>query len=187
MAASSPEWGSPLPLKLVPTADGESFREMAEGTTGIPLTGHPGSFGHRRTKHTHQGIDLYAPTGTPVFAVEDGLIVSVYKFTGEHADPPTPWWGNTWSVMIEGMSGVVNYGEIIPHPRLQLGAPIERGAEVGRITPVLLKDKGRPMSMLHLELYRHGTREPADWQKEEEVPDGLLDPTDHLVRIASKR
>lgn len=176
-------WQSPIPYRLVPTGDGDSFRDMSEGATGLPMTGHPGSFGHRRKMHTHQGVDLYVPEGTAICAVEDGVIVAVHRFTGEHADPPTPWWGNTWSVMIEGMTGVVCYGEVIPHKRLQIGAPIEAGAVVGHVTPVLLKDKGRPRSMLHLELYRHGVREPADWQMEEETPEGLLDPTEHLLGI----
>lgn len=175
-------WSSPVPYRLVPTEDGDSFRSMGDDETGLPLPGHPGSFAHRRKMHTHQGVDLYVPEGTPIRCVEDGVIVAVHKFTGEHADPPTPWWGNTWSVMVEGMSGVVCYGEVIPY-RIQVGAPIERGAVVGHVTPVLLKDKGRPRSMLHLELYRHGTREPADWQLEEETPDGLLDPTPYLLGI----
>ncbi len=180
-SASMP-WKCPVPYRLVPTHDGESFRHMGEGETGLPLTGHPGSFAHRRKMHTHQGVDIYVPEGTPVTAVEDGVIVAVHRFTGEHADPPTPWWGNTWSVMVEGQSGVVCYGEIIPH-RIQVGAPIEQGTVVGHVTPVLLKDKGRPLSMLHFELYRHGITEPADWQTEEEAPEGLLDPTPRLMSI----
>jgi hypothetical protein len=176
-------WKSPVPHRLIPTVVSESFREMPDDATGLPLTGHPGCFAHRRRFHTHQGVDLYVPEGTAITCVEDGVIVAIHKFTGEHAEPPTPWWGNTWSVMVEGQSGVVCYGEIIPDG-LQVGAPIEQGAVVGHVTPVLLEDRGRPMSMLHLELYRHGVREPADWQFEPETPEGLMDPTPHLLAIA---
>jgi hypothetical protein len=170
-------WANPVPFTLVPTSDSESFRDMPEGCTGLPLSGHPGSFGHQRRFHIHQGIDLYVPEGTPIVAVEDGEVVAIEAFTGPHANPPTPWWNDTWTVLVEGETGVVGYGEIIPV--VEVGTALLAGDIVGHVTPVLRKDKGRPMSMLHLELYRHGVRKTADWF-EGPVPEELRDPTEFL-------
>lgn len=179
-------WISPLPLRLVPTAASESFRGMAEGCTGLPLPPHPGSFGFVRAHHTHEGVDLYCAPGTPVSAVEPGVVVAVLPFTGAHCTPPSPWWHDTWAVMAEGSSGVVLYGEIVPEPGLGVGALLEAGAAVGRVTPVLRKDKGRPGCMLHLELYAPGARDCVEWPPGAPRPDGLRDPTPLLMSAAGR-
>lgn len=175
-------WRNPLPLRLIPTDESESFRTMPEGSTGLPLRPHPGAFGFERLHHTHEGVDLYAPEGTQVTACEDGVVVAVLPFTGAHAD--SPWWHDTWAVLVEGHSGVIVYGEITP--TAVLGQPVEAGEKIGTVTQVLKKDKGRPMSMLHLELYRHGVREPKAWTKGgwHFWPDGIDDPTGYLLDIS---
>lgn len=171
-------WVNPLPLTLIPTDDSYSFRDMPKGHTGLPLTPHPGAFGVQRKYHIHEGVDLYAPEGTPVFAVEDGEVVAVIPFTGEHAN--YPHWENTWAVLVEGETGVVVYGEIqaIVKPGDRVGA----GQSIGSILRVLRKDKGRPMAMLHLELYDHGVRDTVEW-KEGSQAIGHFDPTPHLLKI----
>lgn len=173
------KWISPVPFQLVETDDPESFASMAEGTTGLPTGDHPGAFGFRRQHHTHEGVDLYVPVGTPVVSVEPGVVVAIVPFTGEHATPPSPWWHNTWAVLVEGQSGVVCYGEIIPSH--QNGAPADAGELLGHVAKVLTKDKGRPTTMLHLELYKHGVREPVEWLPYHDRPEGLLDPTPLLL------
>lgn len=75
--------------------------------------------------------------------------------------------------------------------RVVEGAELQVGEVVGTVATVLAKDKGRPMSMLHLELYKPGTREFVEWKVEEAAPDGLshraappgglLDPTPFLL------
>lgn len=109
----SKPWLPVIPFDLRLTDDGESFRDMPDGVTGLPLGQHPGAFGVRRANHIHEGVDLYCPEGTPVSAVEDGLVVAVIDFTGENAEPPSPWWHNTKAVLVEGETGVVVYGEIL--------------------------------------------------------------------------
>ena len=74
-------WKSPIPYRLIPTTDSDSFKTMAGFTTGLPLPPHVGSFGFNRRNHTHEGVDLYCPTGTPVCAVEDGRVVAVVPFS----------------------------------------------------------------------------------------------------------
>ena len=134
--------------------------------------GHPGSFGFRRRFDVHTGIDLYCEDASLFRAIEAGTIVAVIPFTGPTAG--SPWWNDTDAVLIEGESGVILYGEV--EPIVEVGEVIEPGEVLGTVKTVLLKDKGRPMTMLHLELYVHGTREPIWWPLDVPQPEGLLDP-----------
>lgn len=160
-----------------------SFLTMPEGSTGLPLSPHPGSFGFVRKHHTHEGVDLYAPEGTPVYAVEAGQIVAIIPFTGPQVD--MPWWNDTHAVLVEGNTGVVLYGEIVPDASLKVGWYIGAGHPLGSVTAVLRHDKGRPMAMLHLELYDHIVREPVEWIGVKR-PDGLKDPTPYLTSAKSR-
>lgn len=172
-------WRIPINRQLRPTTSRD--RIVAEHETQLPLPPHPGAFGVKRQHHTHEGVDLYAPPGTPVYAVEPGEIVAVIPFTGPRADPPSPWWHDTDAVLVEGPSGVVVYGEIRPvvgRVGRPIGYKLERGESVGYVVQVLTKDKGYPMSMLHLELHVPGTRYAYDWI--DERPPSLLDPTPFL-------
>lgn len=154
------------------------LKESSSPILGLPTDQHPGSFGYVRTHHQHEGVDLYAPEGTPVFAVEAGKIVSILDFTGEKVG--SPWWNDTQSVMIEGASGVVNLGELIALSSLKVGQYVQAGDLIGYLTPVLKKFKGRPQTMLHLELYQHGQREAMEWTQKEK-PKTLLNPTSFLL------
>jgi len=173
-------WHNPLPLKLIATVDSLSFERMAPDETGLPLAPHPGAFGVRRANHTHEGVDLYAPHGTPVFAVETGVVVAVKPFTGPHAG--LPWWLDTWAVFVEGESGVVVYGEVVP--TVAEGAVVQAGEPLGTVSTVLAKDKGRPRAMLHLELHAPGSRVAPEWLQHDARPDVLCDPTPYLQACA---
>jgi len=167
-------------MSLHPSRGSEDFKNFKPGHTGVPIgPDHPGSFGYKRTHHTHEGLDLYCPDGTPVHAVEDGMVVGLIPFTGSHANPPSPWWNDTWALLVEGDSGVVVYGEIQAALDFWPNDFIKGGEPIGHVKQVLKTDKGRPMSMLHLELHGHGTKEIFDWI--DERPPSLLDPTEHLL------
>lgn len=179
-------WITPIPLSLVPEQDSEGFRVRAAGTTGIPVgSAHPGAFGTVRANHVHEGVDLYCPDGTPVCAVEDGVVVAVIAFTGRSAEPPSPWWHDTQAILIEGESGVVVYGEVGIGTGIREGVRVGAGETIGHVRQVLTKDKGRPMSMIHLELHEKGTRDAYEWTLETGRPPSLLDPTPLL--LASSR
>lgn len=139
-----------------------------------------GQFAAVRKFHTHEGVDLYGEKKDPVFAVEDGVVVGIEWFTGEHTNPPSPHWHNTQGVLVEGESGVVVYGEILISDGIEIGSVIKRGQKVGELETVLKKDKGRPMTMLHLELYEKGIRETGAWDHGNPRPTGLLDPTKYI-------
>lgn len=149
----------------------------------IPIgPNHPGSFGVDRHKHVHTGVDLYAPHGCPVKAMEAGKVISVAWFTGEPV--LMPWWNNTAAVYVEGASGVFNYGEIEEIFGLKNGDMVEQGQILGHVLTVLKHAKGRPMSMLHVELYDHGWTDTwGEWKIGDPKPVHLKDPTPYLLTI----
>lgn len=158
-------------------------------TNGIPVGNHPGAFGYKRKYDHHTGVDLYCDlsyTHHPVYTVEAGTVVQIEDFTG--AKDNSPWWNDTKCVMIEGASGVVNYGEIQPNMHVYVGAKIDVGKEIGRVIPVLPEGKERPdlpghsRAMLHVELYKHGVRKASSaWKHDGPMPEGLKDPTSLLL------
>lgn len=160
-------------------------------TDAAPLfPDYPGEFAAERKYDYHPGVDLYCKPYTPVLAVETGRVVAVEDFTGEFANPPTPWWNNTKAVLIESSYGVLGYGEIIPN--VKVGQVVCGGSQIGSVSPVLKKNKGRPTSMLHFEEYYPGTRKTLEWYRDEELtgkhypvaPYGLLNPT-ALLKLAA--
>lgn len=165
-------WRVPLPLRLIPT-DRDDLARPPVGATWLPLPPHPGAFGVRRRHHTHEGVDLYAPEGTPVTPVEPGRVVVIEPFTGPSAQ--TPWWHDTEAVFVEGASGVVVYGELHPVAGLSVGQWVTPADVLGHLTPVLREDKGRPLTMLHLEWHQPGTRSAPAWDADR--PPTLRDPT----------
>ena len=170
-------WVSPVRYKLVPTADAESFRTMPKETTGLPLPPHPGAFGVQRKNHVHEGVDLYMPQDSAVLAVEAGEVLAVRFFTGPALGHH--WWLPTYGVWVAGASGVVVYGEIEPH--VKVGQRVNAGQVIGAVTRVLKKDKGRPTSMLHLELRASGDTTDIEWPDFCNRPPALRDPTPRLL------
>lgn len=143
----------------------------------------PGLFGAYRRFDRHTGIDLYCDPGTPVRALEEGVVVLVEPFTG--VDAGSPWWHDTDAVLVEGASGVLVYGEVAPSVRP--GDKVQAGQPIATVQTVLKKDKGRPMTMLHFERLAPGTRQTFWWRLDSPKPEPLLDPTDLLSQAAGFR
>ena len=144
----------------------------------ISPPGSPGAFGAVRKHDRHTGIDLYCEAGTEVRAFETGRFTAVVEFTGPLTDPPSPWWNPTQAVLVESLDHILCYGEI--DPWVATGDNIELGQVLGTVLQVLKENKGRPVSMLHFEMYTLGTTSPVWWQLEGKKPPGLLDPTDFV-------
>lgn len=176
-----------FPLKKTNIATNSSNTEFLSNyhsDTEIPLGSHPGSFAYKRKNHIHEGVDLYCEKGDEVLAIEDGIIVKIKPFTGSALG--STWWNDTWCVLVEGKTGVFNYGELIPNENLKEGMMIQEGSVIGHVETVLKNDKGRPMTMLHLELYKVGTKDAIlEWSLTEEKPEHLLDPTEKLLELAN--
>jgi hypothetical protein len=159
-------------------------REPYSHRLGIPMGNHPGAFAYHRHKAHHTGVDLYTDEDAPVYAVEGGVVVGIQGFTG--AKVGMEWWNDTDAVLVEGRSGVVNYGEIKPRGSLKIGSKVQRGDLIGWVTPVVKAGKERPdvpghsRSMLHIELYPHGHKEWTAWPLGQEEH-AQIDPTDTLL------
>lgn len=134
--------------------------------SGIPVGNHSGAFGTQRKYENHTGIDLYTNNLEPVFAVEDGIVVGSGPFTGKLTN--STWWNDTDYLLVEGITGVVCYGEISIAKNVGVGTIISACNHIGYVVRVLKDGKERPdivghsTSMLHLELYPHGTRNPSN-------------------------
>ena len=182
------QWLLPISNKLVgPTSDSMSFLKInISKEVEIPIPNHVGSFGVTRRYDVHKGVDLYCPERTPVYAVEDGIFNMIKPWTGIKAD--CPWWEETDAVYIDGSSGVVCYGEMEAMAcGFYKGEVIKAGQLLGYIKRVLKEDKGRPRSMLHLQLYDHGVYGCGGvWKIGDPKPKGLLDPTELLLNAKEK-
>lgn len=146
----------------------------------LPAPDSPGAFGARRKFDVHTGVDLYVPEGTTIVSMTEGRIVDILPFTGPSVG--TPWWKDTFAVLVESEYGTILYGEIAPDPARFIGEFVSEGAVLGTVLAVLEPKRGRTISMLHVELYATGVRTPVDWSLDGAQPEELGDPTDLLRR-----
>lgn len=138
-------------------------------------------FGGLRKYDIHTGVDIFCEDGTPVYAVEDGIVTNIAPFTGKEAG--SPWWNNTMSCSIEGKSGVILYGELY-YPVINIGDTIKEGDFIGKVKTVLKEDKGLPMCMLHIESYERGYRGDGEiWELDQNQPKQLTNIEDILFDV----
>lgn len=133
----------------------------------------PRSFGsaRERGRRRHAGCDLYAPVGTEVLAVENGVIVQPLYF----------FYLDTYALEVRHDSGIiVRYGEMKKEtPRLwKAGDKVSAGEVLGFVGQL----QGLNISMLHFELYAGTEKGPltnraaGGFQRRSD----LLDPTSFL-------
>lgn len=131
----------------------------------IPLPPSPGSFWENRDDRHHCGVDIYAPCGSVVVAVESGRVEHIAPFT---LPEWVPYWNATSSIMCSLPQGIIiRYAELI-EVWVEMGDQISCGEPIGRLGPVLnftfigneapayirrLRDEGH-RCMLHVELYQ---------------------------------
>lgn len=101
------------------------------------------AFGSNRSggKRAHAACDLYAPKGTPIYAIADGTVVQkAYYFYCE-----------TYALEVDHGEFVARYGEIQAKVPVKAGQAVKAGqriASVGHLQGITV-----PSDMLHLELY----------------------------------
>lgn len=162
------------------TVDSDSYKTVDLNTTvEIPLYDHVGAFGVTRKHHIHEGIDLYGNPGDAVYAMRPGIVIAEFAFTGPAVG--MPWWNDTRAIAVQDDLGTWVYGEIDTGGFTHIGQEISHGQYLGQLIPVLKVDKGRPMTMLHLERWRHGiTPTTILWSLNTPQPEFLSNPTPHL-------
>jgi murein DD-endopeptidase MepM/ murein hydrolase activator NlpD len=102
-----------------------------------PYTPDAGKFGTRRTsKRIHAGIDLYAPSGTAVYAMASGRVSSIEVF----------YQGLKDIAIINDDGTTIRYCELAP--LVEVGDRVSQGQEIAR-----LRRNYDGTCMLHLEIY----------------------------------
>ena len=122
--------------------------------------------GHKRL---HAGIDLYAPAGTVVRAMADGVVIRVAYF-----------YCKTWAIEVDHGCFLARYGEVDPSKEnifVKAGQSVSRGQRLGLVGKLV--GVKVPSNMLHLELYT--STNAAELTIEANAPfqrrSDLMDPT----------
>jgi len=127
----------------------------------IPSPGTPGSFSEDRGDRIHCGVDLYAPTGSIVVAVEAGAVAA----TGISTSPEIlPYWNLTSSVTVAAGEGRVwRYGELAA-VLVSEGDRVTGGQVIGTVGQVLnCRKVGRSAPPYIRELCRGGAASMLHW------------------------
>jgi murein DD-endopeptidase MepM/ murein hydrolase activator NlpD len=136
----------------------------------------PRSFGAPRDggSRKHAGCDLYAPVGTPIFAVADGTVTQFREF-----------YRDTFALVVDHGDFIVRYGEVLEGlPKgVKVGAKVKKGqriASVGKLT-------GIAASMIHFEMYTgKGRGELTQPRGPFRRRSDLMDPTEQLDKWATE-
>lgn len=180
-----------LNKKAMISTESESFKNIdLQKYCEIPVgKAHPGAFGFVRKNHVHEGVDIYANDFDLVYLPKSLQAVSWVPFTGEVAG--TPWWHNTYALVAWDLQEekTVVFGEIISNGGVfenvfEKGF-LEQGSCIGMVSRVLRNDKGRPCSMVHVEMYEGFVEKSIGiWGLNKEKPIGLMDPSEWLIECA---
>jgi len=103
---------------------------------GAYLDSYSDDWGAPRGHGTHEGTDLFAPDGTPIYSVTDGTVVPVSGADGSGWNPL-----GGWTVMIEATESVgpiragdtLYYAHMLEPTPLKPGDEVEAGQQVGRV------------------------------------------------------
>lgn len=122
-------------------------------------------------RRRHCGADLYAKRGTPVYAVDDGVVVNYYFFYKGIR-------GEYWALFVDHGNYTINYGEVVKGLDIEPGDKVKAGERIAEVSGA---------GMLHFELYDSGISNHIVWVRTNESlspPNGLRDPTDFLYKLA---
>ncbi len=101
----------------------------------------------RASTRRHAGCDIYAPVGTEVRAMADGVIEQCY-----------PFYCQTDAIDVNHGSFLVRYCELMPRPpedqKKLLRTPVKRGDVIGKVGQLINPDGSKfQHTMLHVEMY----------------------------------
>lgn len=164
-------------------------------TRTLPQPGAPGSFWENRGDRFHCGVDIYAPFGSEVLAMENGLVVQTQLFTSPHM---IGYWNDTYAVTIQHGDLIVRYAEM-ENVLVHVGSQVKSGTVIGHVGKVLelaritsdsplyiqkLKQKDNP-TMLHVEMFDRFPFDISNYSGgntfQNQKPEILLDPAVFLL------
>jgi hypothetical protein len=96
----------------------------------------------------HGAVDLMAPPGTPVLAIDDGVVIG----------GPSPFFRGTYALEVKHPSFVARYSEIARNTEVRVGSLVKAGQVIAYVGDQPGHD------MLHLEMFA-GTLDGALTQK----------------------
>lgn len=157
-------WPAPAGPRLVARAETGVLRD--EAPTGQTQRRFGAS---REGARLHAGIDLPLPSGSPVVAMDDGIVLGIL-----------PGYVGLDAVAVDhpGLGVVVVYAEFARGAATIVGARVRRGGALGQSAASAYG------SMLHVETWER-SRPPAAftaWPAAGPRPSGLLDPTRMLLQ-----
>ena len=147
-------------------------------------------------------MDIYAPEGSVILAVEDGIVLEVGIFTSPER---IFYWKTTFYVLIKHGQGLVGKYAEMGDVLIQEGDAVKAGQVIGHVGVTLDKKKigaktpsyiqklnrNNNQSMLHFELYRKKPIKTKNYlggnTSKQKKPEGLVDPTEYLNSISRKR
>jgi murein DD-endopeptidase MepM/ murein hydrolase activator NlpD len=170
-------------------------------TREIPKNGVSGSFWEDRGDRHHCGIDIYAPEGSEVLAVESGYVIETGQFTSpkQHL-----YWNPTFYVILKTPQNfLVKYAEL-KEISVRIGDYVDAGQLLGIIGCVIKKDdvtyedpyyiqeladKGT-LSMLHFEIYKAPVTSVQPYLAGnyfgDRKPESLIDPKLYLNGVSRR-
>ena len=157
-----------------------------------------GLFYENRKDRFHCGVDVYAPRKTPVYAVDDGVIISTSTFTNPDQNE---YWNVTFEIVLfDGKKFYYRYAEL-DEILVKKSDHITAGQKIGLVgqvlNPLKIKEnhpeyikqliKNNKVSMLHFEMYTCNPINSDHYQGGNWFsggkPRGLIDPTKHLESL----
>ena len=161
----------------------------------VPGEKAPGRFWEDRGDRHHCGVDIYAPEGSEVVCVEDGIVIEAGVFTSPEQ---IPYWNVTYDVVIRHAHGLVSRYAELGSLCVGEGEPVKGGQVIGYVGRTLDRSKigaqapsyiqklnrNNHQSMLHFELYHAPPSKDPSYLGgntfENRKPGHLMDPTEYL-------
>jgi len=130
----------------------------------IPRNGEPGSFWEDRGDRFHCGIDIYAPEGSEVLAIQNGRVIDVGVFTNSD---DYAYWNKSYFIIIKTPQNVIykyaELGEVLVHvgdftsagQSIGIIGQVLNPEEISHTTPYYIHEliRQNKVAMLHLETY----------------------------------
>lgn len=157
-----------------------------------------GGFWERRDDRFHCGVDVYAPPGSKVLAIESGQVIEKGRFTSPESKD---YWQTSYYLIIKTPEKInykyaelcdlcVHVGDYISSGQ-QLGTICEviNPEKVGIKAPFYIKELARSsrISMLHLELYHSPVTEILPYSGGnyygEVKPNSIINPNEFLFNL----